>query len=417
MGLVEQLGTTIDTSLVDYAQTVFTGVSAPIRLLLNSMALLGLMFVALNHILQFRSVNYSIYFHWLLRYLLIYAFATMWVNFQGIYNIFMEVPNDYSALMLKAVSLHISMAGTAIGANMIDPSLIHDTYSAMDEFGHCIVWVAYDFLRDTTISDVGKSIENVFLGALVLIIGGIFLAACSIIVIVAKVGFAVAVSLAPLAIIMLMMEQTKHHFESWLRFTIGFVVVPLLTAALMTVVLYVAGEVLAASGYTAQDKDKIFGFLFIMIAALVLLFQLPTMASTLASASVAAVGAGAAFAAKSMITRNAMSMYSKAATTYRMGQRARDVAGVARSAHKAGASPIGAAWAGISGFRQSAAMRNDRRDRRMAARMAGPEGQNTSAPRRYQGNSGGGSSGDSTGSGGGSGSTESPEQQNLNRDY
>ncbi|MCJ9719981.1 type IV secretion system protein [Agrobacterium sp. SHOUNA12C] len=403
MGLVEQIGTTIDTSLVDYAQTVFTGVSGPITLLLNSMALIGLMFIALNHILQFSSVNYSMYFHWLLRYLLVYAFATMWANFQGIYTIFMEVPNDYSALMLKAVALHISMAGTAIGTNMIDPSLIHDTYSAMDEFGHCIVWIAYDFLRDTSLSNIGKSIENVFLGALILCIGGFFLAACSIIIIVAKVGFAVAISLAPLAIIMLMMEQTKHHFESWLRFTIGFVVVPLLTAALMAVVLYVAGEVLAGSGYTAHDKDKIFGFLFIMIAALVLLFQLPTMASTLASASVAAVGGGAAVRAYSM-TKNTMS------SAYSKGQRGRDAVGVMRQARKSGASIGQSVNSGFSAFRQSAAMRNDRRDRRLAGRISGPENKSTSAPRRYQG-SGGGASGGSSGGG-----QDTPEQQNLNRD-
>lgn len=405
MGLIEQLGTMIDTSLVDYAQTVFTGVSGPITLLLNSMALLALMFVAVNHLIQFSTINYSQYFHWLLRYLLIYAFATIWANFQGIYNIFMEVPNDYSALILKAVALHISMAGTAIGKNMLDPSLIHDTYSAMDEFGHCIVWVAYDFLRDTSILHIGKSIENVLLGALILCIGGFFLAACSIIMIVAKVGFSVAISLAPLAIIMLMMEQTKHHFESWLRFTIGFVVVPLLTAALMAVVLYVAGEVLAASGYTAHDKDKIFGFLFIMIAALVLLFQLPTMASTLAAASVAAVGGGAALRTYSM-TRNTMSW------AYRQGQRGRDAMGVMRQARQSGASIGQSVYSGISGFRQSAAMRNDRRDRRLAGRISGPEAQRSSAPRRYQG-SGGGASGESSGGGG----QDTPEQQNLNRDW
>lgn len=417
MGLIEQIGTTIDTDLKDYAQTIFTGVSGPITLLLNSMALLALMFVAINHILQFRSVNYSMYFHWLLRYLLVYAFATIWANFQGIYNIFIEVPNDYSAIILKAVALHLDFSGTAIGTNMIDPSLMTDTYSSMDEFAHCIIWVADDFFRDTSIWDIGQSIENVLLGVLILAIGGIFLASGCIIIVVAKVGFAAAVTLAPLAITMLMMEQTKHHFDSWLRFTMGFVVVPLLLSALMAVVLYVAGEVLATSGYTADDKTKIFSFLFIMIAALVLLFQLPTMASTLASASVAAVGGGAMFAAKSMVTRNVMSAYSKAATTYRFGQRTRDAAGVAWGATKAGGSPVRIAWSAISGFRQSAVMRQDRRDRRLAGRIKSPESQHTSAPRKYQGGSGlGAGGGSSSGGDGGGGNSDTPEQQNLNWD-
>jgi type IV secretion system protein VirB6 len=146
-------------------------------------------------------------------------------------------------------------------------SLIHDTYSAMDEFGHAIVWMAYDFFRDTSISDIGMSLKNVFTGALIIIVGGIFLAASAILIISSKIGFAIAVSLAPLAIVLLMTDQTKHHFESWMRFAVGFVVIPILTSALMTIVLYVAAQVLLASNPNSFDKSSYFGFMFTMIAA------------------------------------------------------------------------------------------------------------------------------------------------------
>ena len=251
---------------------------------------------------------------------------------------------------------------------------------------------------------------HIFMGALILAIGGIFLAAGAIILLVGRVGFAVAISIAPLAIVMLMVDQTKHHFESWMRFTLGFAVIPLLTAALMAVVLYIAGEILRTSGYTHNDKDKIFYFVFVMIAALVLMFQLPTMASTLSSASVAAVGAGAAFAAKSMIMRHATSMVTRARSS---GRRVRDAAGAAGGARKAGGSKMDIAKSAISAFRQSAATRAGRRDRRLEGRIKGGDGKIAPVSARSSPASGG-SSGGSSSSDGGSGQM-TQEQQNLNR--
>jgi type IV secretion system protein VirB6 len=426
MGLIEQVGTSIDTSLVNYVQTIYIGVYGPIATLLNSMAVLALMFMAVNHLIQFRAINYSIYLHWFLRYIILYFIVTMWMYFQDIYNLFVQIPGDYAALMVKAVAsgMKISMAGTKIGANIIDPSRITDVYSGMDEFGHAMVWIAKDFIRDTSINNIGRSLRNVFLGVLILATGGFFLAAGAIIILVAKVGFMVAISLAPLATVMLMMDQTKHHFESWVRFAVGFAVVPLLTTALMTVVLYLAGQVLAQSGYTVNNKYAIFDFMFIMIAALVLLFQLPTMASTLASASVAAVGGGAAMAAKSMVTNKissaAKTVMGGGKSLYHGGQRLRDMAGLAIDARKAGASPGRQVLAAISGFRQSAVMRNARRDERLAGRLRGPQSERKSAPNRYYGRGGGGNSGDLGGGGGGDGGSgggggeNSPELQNNN---
>lgn len=406
MGVINDLGTTIDATLLEYTEVVFKGVAGPVTTLLDALALLGLLFIATNQIIQFRSINYSVYLHWGLRWILIYTFATMWVNFRGIYDIFVEVPQDYAALILKAVALNIETLRTDI----LDPARIKDTHTAMDEFGHSIVWIAHDFLRDTAISDIGKTMRNVFLGALIMIIGGIFLAACAITVLIGKIGFAVAISMAPLALILLMMDQTKHHFDSWTRFTVGFAVIPLLTTALMAVVLFVAGHILAESGASSLQKSRFFGFVFVMIAALVLLFHIPTMASTLASASVAAVGAGAAFALGSMIKNTALKNFYRA---HSAGQRLRDAAGVANQARKGGASPGSAAWSAISAMRQSAMLRQERRDRRLAGRIdTDGKGHNVPARRRYQDAPQGGGGGSGSGSGA---HQDTAEQQNLNR--
>jgi type IV secretion system protein VirB6 len=377
MGLISEIGTTIDTALISYAQTIFTSVASPIAILLNSVALIALMFIALNHILQFKPINYSIYLHWGLRWLLIYSFATIWQNFQGIYNIFMEVPSDYSALLLKAVAFHIRTLRTDI----LDPSLITDTYSGMDEFAHAVVWMAYDFFRDTSITDIGKSIMNVFCGVVILIIGGLFTASSAIIVIIGKVGFALAISLAPLALVGLMMEQTKGYFQSWLQFAVGFAILPLLTTGLMSVVLYIGGEILANSGAGSDNKAAYFPFVFVVLAALFLLFQLPTMASTLAGASVATASGRAPLAAASMVKNTVTRNASRA---YHAGQRLRDAASVMKGARDSGASPGRIAWAAISGMRQSTMARQSRRDQRMSDRMPGMGSRGVPSPDKYK---------------------------------
>ncbi|WP_085033077.1 type IV secretion system protein [Ensifer aridi] len=354
MGVISKLAHTIDATLVDYVQTVFEAAADPIRTLLGAIALIALLLLALNHITQFKAVNYSMYLHWGLRYILIYSFATIWVNFQNIYTMLVEVPDDYAALMMRGVAAAVKTNNPSV----LDPARIKDTYSAMDEFAHAIVRIAYDNLSDLSVFKLAKAIRNIFMGMCILAIGGFFIAASAIIVLLGKIGLAVSISLAPLAIIMLMMPQTRQHFESWTRFTTGFALIPLLTAALMTVVLNVAGEILAAPYATVS-------FVFIMIAATVLLFMIPNMASTLASASVATVGAGAAVAAASMAKGAAMKLYTG-------GQRLRDGANVASTARAAGASPARSAWSAINAMRQSAHIRQQRRDERLARRIVQP---------------------------------------------
>lgn len=392
MGLITYISTSIDQTMIGYVEDVFNNIAAPMRILLNSMAILALLFLALNHILQFKTVSMAVYFSWFLRFILIYSVGTFWVNFEGIYNIFVELPSDYSTLLIKSSLSNIKTISTEI----LDPARIKDSATAMDEFTHALTWISSKYLSDVSIFDIGGSIKNVFLGALILIIAGIFTAIAAVVLAFAKIGFAVAMCLAPLAIVLLMMEQTKQYFDSWLRFLVGFVVLPILVTALMSIILYVAGEILASSGASAEHKDRFFAFIFIMAAALILLSQLPTMASTLASSSVAVVGASAA-SARSMM-RNSSRLHS-------LGQRARDGVGVANSARKAGASPSGIAMSAISGFRQSAGLRQARRDDRLADRIKGAGGEKK-APRRYH---------EGSSSAQAPSRSDTPEQQNLNR--
>ncbi|MBX5242784.1 type IV secretion system protein [Rhizobium sp. NLR22b] len=292
MGIIQSIGTQIDAATVDYLQAVFTAVSDPARRLTASIGIVALLFIALNHVLQVQSISYSRYLSWGVTYVMVMSFVTFWGNFSPVYNALTSVTQGYSNLVVEAVAKDIE----TLRADILNPANISGageakTYAAMDEFGHAIVWIAGDFFRDTSILDLGKTFRNIFAGVVVLIVGGIFIAASAVIVLVAKVGLILALSMAPLGIMMFMWERTRQYFQGWVNFLIGFAVIPLLLGCLMAIVLYFAGHLLATSGASSLDKDKFWGFVFMMIAALVLLFHIPTMAQTIAGAAVTVGGA------------------------------------------------------------------------------------------------------------------------------
>lgn len=295
MGIIQTLGTEIDSATVDYLQTVFTAVAEPVSTLLKSIGAVTLLFIALNHVFQVQSIHYSKYLNWAVTYIIVVSFATIWSNFSPVYDALTGITQGYSNIVVEAVAKDTE----TLRPDILNPANITGagdakTYAALDEFGHAIVWIAGDFFRDTSILHLGRTLRNIFAGLFILIVGGIFIAAAAVIVLVAKVGLIVAISMAPLGIMMFMWDKTRHYFQSWVSLLVGFAVIPLLLGCLMAIVLYFASHLLATSGASSLDKDKFFGFIFVMIAALVLLFHIPTMAQTLASASVTVGGASLA---------------------------------------------------------------------------------------------------------------------------
>ncbi|WP_246708471.1 type IV secretion system protein [Rhizobium leguminosarum] len=297
MGIIQTIGTQIDVATVDYLQAVYTAVADPVRKLTASIGLVALLFIALNHVLQIQNISYSKYLSWAVTYILVVSFATLWSNFGPVYDALTGVTQGYSNLVVEAVAKDIE----TLRPEILDPARISraageaKTYVAMDEFGHAILWIAGDLLHaDFSIWHVGRSLRNIVLGSFVFVVGGVFVATCMAVVLIAKAGLIMAVSMAPLGIMMFMWERTRQYFQNWVSLVIGFAIIPLLLGCLMAIVLYLAGHLLATSGASSSDKAKFFGFVFFMIAVLVLLFHIPTMAHTLASASVAVGGASVA---------------------------------------------------------------------------------------------------------------------------
>lgn len=427
MGMIQEIGTQIDAATVDYLQAVFTAVATPVTNLMKSVGVVALLFIALNHIFQVQSVHYSKYLSWGVTYVIVVSFATLWSNFSPVYNALTGITQGYSNLVVEAVAKDIE----TLRADILDPGKITGageakTYAAMDEFGHAIVWISGDFFRDTSITNLGKTFRNIFSGIVVLVVGGIFIAACAVMILIAKVGIILAISLAPLGIMMFMWDKTRQYFQGWVSLLIGFSVIPLLLGCLMAIVLYFAAHLLATSGASSHDKHKFWGFVFVMIAALVLLFHIPTMAQTVASVSVAVGGSSVARGLTSLGGRMSgisnVLQYAQALPQRALGQML-DPRKYAHAAYAgAGALRSGASWRS-SALTSIVAWRRHTGDRKELWRNGreklvdgpakfnpNPAFSNRSAPTTPS------SSGTGQGSGSGSGSGQmSPEQRNQYR--
>lgn len=365
--------------LMPFLENIFNYVATPLDIVLKTVALAAVLFIAVNQILQFTHINISQYIWWGIRYILIASFAFVWGNFEAIYLVISETPNDYAALMTQSVVVNFATHR----ADMLDPSKIQDAYDALDAVSGTLFWMAEDFFRDTAWNDLPLSLKNIGLGILFGILGGIWTAVSAIIIMIADIGLMMALSLAPLAICMLMMEQTKQYFESWTRFVLSFLVIPLLLSALANILLYAACEILLKTDAGSDNKETYLVFAVIVVASFILLWRLPEMGQAISGSAVGAAGVGMA----RMATSVGLSSPSRAARmAIRGGQRIRDGAQAANAARKAGASPGRIMWSTLNGMRQSAIARQNRRDDRLSGRTRG-----------LSGNGGGGSEGLETG--------------------
>ncbi len=361
--------------LLPFLQNIFGYIATPMSLVLKTVALVSVLFIATNQILQFTHINISQYIWWAVRYILIATFAFVWGNFEAIYRVIMETPNDYAALMTQSVVVQFAV----YRKDMLDPTGIQDAYDALDAVSGTLFWMAQDFFRDTAWNDLGLTFKNVGLGILFGILGGIWTAVSAIIIMIADIGLIMALSLAPLAICMLMMEQTKQYFESWTRFVLSFLIIPLLLSALANILLYAACDLLLKTNAGSDNKEAYLIFAVMVVASFVLLWRLPDMGQAIAGSAVGAAGTSLARKATDTAKGFAMQAPGRAAgmakgaasSAYRAGQRLRDGAQVANAARKSGASKKRIAWATINGMRQSRIARQNRRDDRLAARTRG----------------------------------------------
>jgi type IV secretion system protein VirB6 len=253
--------TKIDVSVATYAESVFVEIGGPIATTIRLAGVVSLAFLGINVIMQWAPLRVTDFAKWSVRYLIILAVATSWSQFLPFYDILTNVPSS-------------------IGAELLDVASAPTLNEALDQ----MVTSIFNF-SDRAAEESG--FFSISLLSIVLAIVGALMACGAILVsAIAKIGLAMAVSLAPLFIASLLFRGTSDLFSSWAKFTLGFALIPLVLAGVMGAIVGIGGAMIAEIDAAVTLTDAA-GFLIVALAAIFLISQVPTMVNGLAGTVVA----------------------------------------------------------------------------------------------------------------------------------
>ncbi len=309
--------------------------------------------------LQWIPVRPSEYLKWGLRYVIVLSLATSWAQFEPFYDMLTNVPGS-------------------IGAQLIDAAGAPTLNAALD----AMVTGIFDF-SDRAAAESG--FLSISITSVLLVVIGALMACVAILVSAfAKIGLAMAVSIAPIFIATALFRSTSDLFTTWSRFTLGFALIPLVLAGVMGAIIGI-GEEMLAQIEGAVDLTDAAGFLIVVRDD----GQVPTMVNGLAGSVVAtANGIREARMAGSVATGAVSAGFKGVAGAYHAAKptvaQAASAVGAARAADGGVKDRVNAAledWRGSSEARKSNIERNRKRaailgretswaDRREAGRAA-----------------------------------------------
>ncbi|WP_435171633.1 type IV secretion system protein [Falsirhodobacter sp. 1013] len=262
--IADTLGS-IDEAILGYTESVFADFGGAIATTCQLMGVVALAFMAANSVMQLVPIRFTDYIKWGVRFVVVTMIATSWQQFQPIYDIVTNVPGNLGVAFL----------------NVSDAS---DLNGALDE----MITGLFDF-SDRAAEE--SSMFSISLTSVLIWVLGALLAVVAIIVMsLAKVGLAMAVALAPIFVPCLLFKATSNLFESWVKFTLGFAMIPLVTAGVMGAIVGI-GTNLIAEADGATELSEAAGFLIVSAAGIWLMAQVPTLVNSL-SGTITATATG-----------------------------------------------------------------------------------------------------------------------------
>ncbi|WP_299821188.1 type IV secretion system protein [uncultured Jannaschia sp.] len=267
---VENTLNMVDTAIGNYAESSFAAFAGPIATVCQAMGVVGLAFIAMNALTQWAPIRASEYLKWGIRYVIITAVATSWAQFGPIYDIVTNVPGELGAKLMGNVN--------APNLNTAFDQMISTMFEFSDRLG-----------------DEASIIFGISMAAIVVwIIGSLMAAAAIIVISLGKIGLGMAIALAPIFIPALMFKATSNLFESWVRFTLGFALIPLVMAGVVGAIVGI-GQGLIGDASNATNLEGAGGFLIVGVGAIFMTLMVPTLVNGL-SGTITATANGVAMA-------------------------------------------------------------------------------------------------------------------------
>jgi type IV secretion system protein VirB6 len=258
---------TVDAVISNYVNAAYTNLvaaNADVITLLFTFYLMLLGYRFLNHDEQV-TMDYAK--RHVIVMLIVYGLLMSWQVYNlFVYNIFTNEPSHISSILVGAAQK--SHPGATIA-------------QVLDQLYESVINATLGFFAEVNFS--GSGIAFLFYGALVFLMGSALCIFTLLLFIYAKMMMAVSLALGPLFISFLLWESTKDMFTSWLRKLVTLALIPIITSAILALMLSVISVTLPSIN-APLDSMQFYGiapFLGLSLATTLILSQVFHIASAL----------------------------------------------------------------------------------------------------------------------------------------
>jgi len=203
-----------------------------------------------------------------------------------IYQIFTNEPGNIAKILVNSVG------GMQSGANIAQ---------VLDAIYESVINTSMLFFSQVNFSSAG--IAFLFYGILVFVIGTVMCVVALLLFIYAKMMMAIALALGPIFILFIMWDSTRDMFASWLRKLVTLALIPVVTSAILVLMLSVINTTLVSINQPIENLQfsGIAPFLGLSLATALILSQVFRICGSLGGGiSLASISAAAGIAKSSL---------------------------------------------------------------------------------------------------------------------
>ena len=217
-GIVSWIVGTVDGYLDGAGETTFGALVSSVGTIGMAMATLAVVFVALNAMLQVKSIDLRTAVMLGVNLALVGIFARNWAEFNSVTNAIVGGSERLAGVMVGAAGGQGNGSAQNFAAQF--DRIISDYIGMANSIGSAMNWVG----------------GAVFTNIAVIILAAMG-AAAGLMMVFAKLMITFYVSIAPIMITMSLLNATKDYFQNWLTGIISYAFYPIIIAAVFSVII------------------------------------------------------------------------------------------------------------------------------------------------------------------------------------
>lgn len=295
-------------NFVSTAYTHFVQANAGVITLLFTVYVMFLGYQFVNHTLQF---NLTVLMRRLIVMLCVYALVMNWHLYNlFVYRIFTTEPGNIAQIFVDSAGKFQATESIAQALDGIYASVLNASWGLLGQINFSAAGMAF-----------------ILYAGIVWVIGSILCVFALLLFVYAKMMMAVSLALGPLFILFLLWEPTKGMFSAWLSKLITIALIPIVTSAILVLMLSVVNVTLPSINQQPSDIQfyGIAPFLGLCLTTTLILAQVFKICSALGGGiTLASLSQGVAIG-KAALQKSGMAYAGRAAANWG-GSKAKQVA-------------------------------------------------------------------------------------------